>query len=251
MLKINNLTIKKSGKTILENINLEFESGKIYGILGANGAGKSTLLDGIFELDNTYDMSYNDLKSNNVKLWQENIGYMLQNFHTHTDLTALEVVLLGAYNELNIKVSDEVLENALKILDGFGVLHLANLNIHELSGGQRQMIAFAQVLLKNPKILLLDEPVSALDLKHQCVLLEALKDITKTKSLISLVVLHDLNLASLFCDEIVIIHKSKVHKKGEINQILTKELIKDIYGVNVSIIKSDNKSFIQVLSSIK
>lgn len=251
MLKINNLTIKKSGKTILENINLEFESGKIYGILGANGAGKSTLLDGIFELDNTYDMSYNNLKSNNVKLWQENIGYMLQNFHTHTDLTALEVVLLGAYNELNIKVSDEVLENALKILDGFGVLHLANLNIHELSGGQRQMIAFAQVLLKNPKILLLDEPVSALDLKHQCVLLEALKDITKTKSLISLVVLHDLNLASLFCDEIVIIHKSKVHKKGEINQILTKELIKDIYGVNVSIIKSDNKSFIQVLSSIK
>lgn len=251
MLKVNNLSVKKGGKTILDDINLEFESGKIYGILGANGAGKSTLLDGIFELDSVYDLSCGDLKSNDVKLWQENIGYMLQNFHTHTDLTALEVVLLGAYNELNIKVSDEVLENALKILDGFGVLHLANLNIQELSGGQRQMIAFAQVLLKNPKVLLLDEPVSALDLKHQCVLLEALKDITRTKNLISLVVLHDLNLASLFCDEIVIIHKSKVHKKGEINQILTKELIKDIYGVNVNIIKSEDKSFIQVLSSIK
>ena len=250
MLKINNMSISKGKKLILDDISLEFEKGKIYGILGANGAGKSTLLDGIFQLEKNYNMTLDDLKSNDVKLWQENIGYMLQNFHTHSGLSALEVVLLGAYNALNIKMDDNILQDALKLLEDFNILRLANIQVNELSGGQRQMISFAQVLLKNPKVLLLDEPVSALDLKHQCVLLEALKNTTKTKNLISLVVIHDLNLASLFCDEVVIIHDSKVYEKGAIKDIISKELIREIYGVNVEIMDVNGRCFIQVINSI-
>lgn len=250
MLKINNLSVKKGNKLILNDINLEFKSGKIYAILGANGVGKSTLLDSIFELDNKFDMTYKDINSKDIKAWQSNIGYMLQSFHTHTNLSALEVVLLGAYNDLGLKISDEILAKATKILEQFKISHLANLNIKELSGGQRQMIAFAQVLLKNPKILLLDEPVSALDLKHQCVLLEALRKITLENNLISIVVLHDLNLASLFCDEAIFLHNQKVYKKGKIDEIINLDLIKEIYEVKASVNKIDDKTFIQVLGSL-
>lgn len=250
MLKIKNLKVKKGNKTILNDLNLEFESGNIYAILGANGVGKSTLLDAIFELDEKHNMTYKNISSNNKKLWQSNIGYMLQSFHTHTNLSALEVVLLGAYNELGIKISDEILQKALEILDNFKISHLANINIKDLSGGQRQMIAFAQVLLKNPKILLLDEPVSALDLKHQCILLEALKKITKENNLISIIVLHDLNLASLYCDEALFLHEQQVYKSGKINEIITLELIKEIYEINAQVVNINNKAFIQILGSI-
>lgn len=249
MLKINNLSVKKGNKLILNDINMEFKSGKIYAILGANGVGKSTLLDSIFELDNKFDMTYKDINSKDIKAWQSNIGYMLQSFHTHTNLSALEVVLLGAYNDLGLKISDEILAEAAKVLEQFKISHLANLNIKELSGGQRQMIAFAQVMLKNPKILLLDEPVSALDLKHQCILLEALRKITLENNLISIVVLHDLNLVSLFCDEVVFLKDTKVFAKGNIKHTLTKENIEDIYEINVKIFEDNNKVFIQTLSA--
>lgn len=250
MLKINNLNIKKGNKTILNNINLEFKSGKIYAILGANGVGKSTLLDAIFQLDKKHNMTYRNINSDNLKKWQSNIGYMLQSFHTHTNLSALEVVLLGAYNELGLKISDEILNKAVNVLKEFKISHLANINIKDLSGGQRQMIAFAQVLLKNPSILLLDEPVSALDIKHQCILLEALKKITIENDLISIVVLHDLNLASLYCDEAIFLHNNKVYKNGKINDVITLDLIREIYEIKANLSIVENKKFIQILGSL-
>ncbi|MBZ7986503.1 ABC transporter ATP-binding protein [Campylobacter canadensis] len=250
MLEINNLSIYKSRKSILENISLKLEEGKIYAIAGPNGVGKSTLLDCIFGLIKSENISFNKETQKNLKKWQENIGYMLQHFHTHVDLSVLEVVLLGAYANLSLNIDKQIIDEALGLLDRFAIANKANENIQSLSGGQRQMVAFAQVLLKNPKILLLDEPVSALDLKHQCILLEALQKITKERRLLSIVVLHDLNLASLFCDEVILLKDKKLFAKGDAKTILTKDLIKNIYEVDSCIYKINDKNFAQILGSI-
>ena len=101
------------------------------------------------------------------------------------------------------------------------------------------MVFFAQALLKNPKVLLLDEPVSALDMHHQCVLLDCLRKQTREKELITLVILHDLSLASEFCDEIIFLHHSRIWARGLPSQILEHSLLQDIYKVNAKIFYDD------------
>lgn len=252
MLTLKDVNVKRANNVILNNINLEFKNKKIYAIIGANGAGKSSLLDAIFgriSVDGEIKLDDVVLSKKTYKSWQNNIAYMLQDFNSNANLSALEVVLLGKLKKLGLFIKDEELEFALSVMKSLNINHLANKNINALSGGQRQMVSFAQVLAKEPKVLLLDEPVSALDLHHQCLLLEALKEQTYTKNLISIVVLHDLNLASRFCDELIVLHKNFIHKKGFVNEIITKQMLKDLYNVNVNILDDENKPLISLLGT--
>lgn len=252
MLILKDVNVKRANNLILDKINLEFENGKIYAIIGANGAGKSSLLDAIFgrvKADGKISLDDFILNKKTYKSWQNNIAYMLQDFNSNANLSALEVVLLGKLKKLGLFIKDEELEFALNIMKSLNINHLANKNINALSGGQRQMISFAQVLAKEPKVLLLDEPVSALDLHYQCLLLEALKEQTYTKNLISIVVLHDLNLASRFCDELIVLHKNLVYQKGLANNIITKQMLKDLYDVNVNVLADENKPLISLLGT--
>lgn len=160
---------------------------------------------------------------------------MPQDNSIDANLSALEVVLLGFIDHLGIYLSNEQLLKAANIMQKLGILDLAQRDIMSLSGGQRQMVMFASVLLKNPKILLLDEPVSALDMHHQCVLLEAVKKQTQKEKLITLIVLHDLSLAAQFADELVILNDAKIVAKGYAKNIITKELIEKIYHIKAEI----------------
>lgn len=240
MLVLNNLSIKRGNQHIIHNINLEFSPAKMYGILGPNGTGKSSLLRAIFgEIYFDGNIFLMEEEFSHKKSWKKKMGYMHQDLGIDANLSALEIILLGDIDNLDLRLSNEKLNQALEIMDYLKISHLANRDISSLSGGQKQMVFFAQVLFRNPKVLLLDEPVSALDMHHQCILLECLRQQTRKRELITLTVLHDLSLASEFCDEVIFLHKLGVQAKGLPAEILEHSLLQDIYQVNAKIFHDD------------
>ncbi|VEI47847.1 hemin import ATP-binding protein [Actinobacillus equuli] len=143
---------------------------------------------------------------------------MPQDTQVDASLTALEVILLGRMEALNMHVSDELLTEIATIMQKLGIAHLAHQDVMQLSGGQRQMVMFAQVLLRQPEILLLDEPVSALDMHHQINLLEHVCQYTQQNNLITIMVLHDLSLAAQFSDQVILLGNGKLQAFGDANK---------------------------------
>lgn len=237
-LKAENLSIYRGQLCVADNIALKLEKGKVYAVLGPNGAGKSSLIKTLFgELPYKGTITFDDLTLNrkHPMQWRKKIGYMPQDSVLDASLSALEVVLLGQLEKLGMHISDEQLQNAINIMERLHITHLAQQDVLSLSGGQRQMVMFAQVLLKNPKILLLDEPVSALDMHHQCILLEEVRKHTHENKLITLMILHDLNLASQFADELILLAHGKIQAQGSAQHVLQQQLIEKIYRVHTTL----------------
>lgn len=239
MLELNDVVVRRGSLVVADNVDISFERGKIYTILGPNGAGKSTLLKTIFgEVPFEGKMQYKDyiFSQRYLLRWRKYIGYMPQDSVVEASLTVLEVVLLGRIDRLSMHVSDELLEEAAQILALLNIAHLAHQDVMRLSGGQRQLVMFAQVLLRRPEILMLDEPVSALDMHHQLNLLNRVYDYTKKHQLITVMVLHDLSLAAQFSDEIILLGHGKIQAKGLPIQVLTAEVVSKLYKVDIEIL---------------
>ncbi len=239
MLQLENLTIRRGTQCIADNINLTLEKGKVYTILGPNGAGKSSMLKTIFgEVPFHGTICYNEesLSKRNLLSWRKRIGYMPQDTLVEASLTALEVILLGRIDALHMHVGDDLLREVAQIMDKLGIAHLAHKDVMRLSGGQRQMVMFAQVLLRNPDILMLDEPVSALDMHHQINLLEHVCDYTRQHNLITLMVLHDLSLAAQFSDCVILLGEGKVQGIGSASTVLQSDIISHLYNVQIEIL---------------
>ncbi len=239
MLQLENLTVRRGTQCVADSINLTLEKGKVYTILGPNGAGKSSMIKTIFgEVPFHGTIRYNEesLSKRNLLSWRKRIGYMPQDTMVEASLTALEVILLGRIDALHMHVGDELLREVARIMDKLGIAHLAHKDVMRLSGGQRQMVMFAQVLLRNPDILMLDEPVSALDMHHQINLLEHVCDYTRQHNLITLMVLHDLSLAAQFSDCVILLGEGKVQGLGAAPQVLQSDIISRLYNVQIEIL---------------
>lgn len=239
MLELKNVVVQRGSLMIADNANITLSPGKTYTILGPNGAGKSTLLKTIFgEIPFKGQMRYKDrhFSHKHPLKWRKPIGYMPQDSAVEASLTVLEVVLLGRIDALNMHVSDELLEEAAQILALLNIAHLAHRDVMRLSGGQRQLVMFAQVLLRRPEILMLDEPVSALDMHHQLNLLGRVCEYTQQHQLITVMVLHDLSLAAQFSDEIILLGHGKIQAQGAPTQVLTADVISELYKVDIEIL---------------
>lgn len=239
MLQLHNLTISRNKQKIVDNLDLSLEQGKIYTILGPNGAGKSSLIKTIFgEIKYQGTISYQQQKINNLNLthWQQSIGYMPQDCQVEASLNALEVILLGRLDKLGMYVNDTLLNEAAQLMQQLDIHHLAQQDITALSGGQRQLVMFAQVLMKQPKILMLDEPVSALDIHHQLNLLEQVSLYTKQQQTITIMILHDLSLAAQFSDYLLLFGKGKLQAQGKPIEVLKPELIRQLYHIELEIL---------------
>ncbi len=242
MLVLKDLSIYRGKFCVLEGANLSLQKGKVYALLGANGAGKSSLMKAIFgEIKHKGEISFAGETLNFLQqyTWRKSIGYMPQDNNVDVSLSVLEVVLLGLMDSLGVYIEDEKVRLAAKIMQELGIIHLAQRDIMDCSGGQRQMVMFAQVLVKNPKFLLLDEPVSALDMRYQCILLNYVRKYTIKKDLITLMILHDISLAVQFADELIVLSDSKIAAKGSARCVLTQELIEKVYKVLANIFYDD------------
>ena len=200
------VAVAYGSRAVLQHIDLQARAGQVVGIVGPNGSGKSTLVKAIAgHVPSTGAITFH---GESVRPTQ--LGYMPQESLTPMVLTVLEVVLLGRLAQLGLQVRDDDLQAVAQTLEHLGIADLAGQRMGELSGGQRQLAYLAQALVSQPKYLLLDEPTSALDISHQLEVLDLVRRLTKERGLITLVVLHDLNAAARYCDEVALMHQGRL-----------------------------------------
>lgn len=235
VMRIENLTLAHRGTVVVRDISLSFRHGELVALIGPNGAGKSTFLRAMLgahrAASGTIYFREKAVGRTSGREWQGGIGYMPQDNAAYGSLTALEAVLLGSIEDLSLRLSETVLRRAAAGLERFGLLDLAHRRLGTLSGGQRQLVYFAQALMRDPDILLLDEPASALDLRHQMLLMSHVKATSVAHDLISVVVLHDLTLAANFADRLIVMDGGRIVADGLPSTVLTDDLLRRVYGV--------------------
>lgn len=241
MLKINQLHFSYNDLPLLENISLEIKATEIAGIIGPNGSGKSTLIKlmaGLLKPNKgRIEIESGLISDLNRKTLAKKMAYVPQSVDIKFNFPVYDVVAMGRfpYSE-NLILHDAQSEQVvLDAIDKMGLKNLLGRNFSELSGGEKQRTVIASALAQQPDLLLLDEPTSALDFKHQQEIFMLLKHQCKQEAKTVLVVTHDINLASQFCDKLILLHNGKIVRMGEPQEVLQFNTIQDVYGVNVFI----------------
>ena len=241
MLRINQLNFAYRENNVLTNIDLLVGEAEFVGIIGPNGAGKSTLLKLILGFLNpkTENIFLNDklISDFQKKEIGKLIAYVPQETEFNFSYTALDIVRMGRYpySKGIAYLSNDDEKIVIQSIQQMEIEDFANRNFHELSGGEKQRVVLASALAQQPKILLLDEPTSALDLHHQMDIYKILKTLQMQNDLTAIVVTHDINLASQFCERIILMNKGEIVKDGKPDEVLQFKLIQEIFGVNVYI----------------
>jgi iron complex transport system ATP-binding protein len=232
-LELQGVSVRYGTRHAVRAIDLTAAPGEVLAVLGANGSGKSSLLRALSGI-----AAYSG-----VVRWDGErtappgtIGYMPQENNARAALSAFEVVLLGRLRSLALRVATPDLAAASAALAELGLTELAGRRIAELSGGQRQLIFLAQVLAGDPRVLLLDEPTSSLDIAHQLQVLDLLSTATRRRHLTTVVVLHDLNAAARFADRVALLHDGTLAACGTPDAVLTAPTLRAAFGVEVAIV---------------
>jgi iron complex transport system ATP-binding protein len=243
-LTVNGVECRYGSVKILEDVNLALKEGDFVGILGPNGSGKTTLLKsisrtlkphtGVILLDKAdiYQLKNTELAKKLAVVPQEtSIGF---------SFTALDVVLMGRNPHLaRFQMETEKDKDiAKKAMMRTNVWHLAERPLNELSGGEKQRVIIARALAQEPKVLLLDEPLTHLDMVNQLEIMDLVKELCAKEGLIVLAVIHDLNLAARYCNSGLLLKDRKVFAVGSLDEVLTSENIKSVFKVDAIVKKS-------------
>ncbi len=240
MLECKRLTGGYSGDPILKDISFQVGEGELFGILGPNGSGKTTLLkmiSGILPIkEGSILLNKSPLSQYSTKELAKMVAVLSQHSSQAFSYTVKETVSLGRYAHQNgwfqswIEEDEEIVQ---RVMFQTGVASFEKKPIQELSGGERQRVFLAQALAQEPAVLLLDEPTNHLDLSYQKELLDLLKQWTKEKGLTVISIFHDLNLASLYCDRLLLLDNGSININEVPNDVLRKEKIKEVFGTDV------------------
>ncbi len=237
MLRTKHLTFGYDNRLILQDLTLQMAAGRFIAILGINGSGKSTLLKNLNNIlqpkSGTILVDGKDLKTMSGNEVARHIGYMPQK-STPSSCTVFDAVLLGRKPHISWNVSERDLKVVGNTLQRLGLEDYALRRTSQLSGGEMQKVVIARALAQEPKILLLDEPISHLDIKNQMDTLSLLKRIAAELQLTVVVVIHDLSLALRFADRFVLLKNGTLFIEGD-HQIITSESIKEVFHIDAEI----------------
>jgi iron complex transport system ATP-binding protein len=241
-LTINKLSFNYASKQVLKDIELEVELGEMLSIVGPNGSGKSTLLKCMNRIlktqQNTVLVDGIDTSKINLKELSKLMGYVPQTATNTFPFTVFDVVLMGRKPYIHWSISQRDNEIVAEMLDYLGIGDLAMRCYNELSGGEQQKVIIARALAQQPELLLLDEPTSSLDIKHQLDILCMLRGLAQTKERSVIVTMHDLNLASRFSDRMLMLKKGCIYSVGTPQEVITQENIESVYGIKASVSNS-------------
>ncbi len=234
-LEVEKLSVALGGTSIVENAGLKLSAGQLSALIGPNGAGKSTLLKAMAGLLPSKGSVALAGQALTTAQRQDVIAYMPQDIGPTSSLTVLEVVLLGRLRSLGLSVPGDLVEAAEQVLAQFGLAALQGRTLDEISGGQRQLVYLAQSLFRQPRVLLLDEPTAALDLRHQLLVLEAVRHHCEEHGTVAVAAMHDLTLAAQFADHMICLSEGTITAEGEAAEVLTAARLRQIYGVEARI----------------
>ncbi|HOV52216.1 MAG TPA: ABC transporter ATP-binding protein, partial [Methanothrix sp.] len=178
------------------------------------------------------------------------LGYVPQSSSTPLATTVFDTVLMGRRPHISWRVSDADLEKVADTLELLNLQGLAMRDFSQLSGGQKQKVLIARALAQEPSVLLLDEPTSNLDMKHQLDVMETISALVKEKGISAVMAIHDLNLAARFSDTLVMLKKGVVYAAGAPNDLLSEKNISEVYGVEALVMRSLDKPCIVPLRSL-
>ncbi|MFI1023294.1 ABC transporter ATP-binding protein [Streptomyces olivaceus] len=237
-LELDEISVVRDGRSLVRELSLEVPKGQVVGLVGPNGSGKSTALRCVYRAlrpsSGTVWVGERDLTRLPLRDSARIIAAMTQDGGVDFDFTVEEVVALGRAPHLRGNQALSVRERELceRAMDRLDIGDLADRGVLTLSGGERQRVLLARALVQEPEILVLDEPTNHLDVRHQVELLSLLR----ASGLTVLVVLHDLNLAAAACDRLGVLSRGRLVASGTPAQVLTAQLVGDVFGVKASVV---------------
>ncbi|RRD38219.1 ABC transporter ATP-binding protein [Fusobacterium nucleatum] len=247
IINIEKLNYSYGRKEVLKELSLDIDENKLTGIIGPNGCGKSTLAKNIIKYINgkfeSFKIMDTDIRELTHKKIAQLISYIPQKSIIIPNISVFDYVLLGRFPLLknswdNYSEQDyEIVEKNINLLN---IRELKDRNIETLSGGELQKALLARALAQEAKILLLDEPTSALDLNNAVEFMKILKNISMKKEISVIIIIHDLNLASLFCDSLIILKDGRFIEKGSPKEVINEENIKSVYNLDCKVCYNEN-----------
>ncbi|HHS6950296.1 TPA: enterochelin ABC transporter ATP-binding protein CeuD [Campylobacter jejuni] len=245
MIKLKNITKFYDNKAIISDLSLDFHKGKITSIIGANGAGKSTLLalasclikpsSGEIYIDGM------NLKDYKEQILAQKISILKQQNNINLRLKVEELVAFGRFphSQGRLNANDKIKIN--EALEYMGLSNLRNEFLDALSGGQKQRAFIAMIIAQDTEFIMFDEPLNNLDMKHSVQIMQLMKNLVKDFNKSIAVVLHDINFASIYSDEIIALKDGKLLKQGSKDEIINQENLKQIYDMDIPVSQIDGK----------
>ncbi|WP_138418459.1 ABC transporter ATP-binding protein [Aquibacillus sediminis] len=243
MVVVNEVSKQYGNQNVVDNVSVEIPKGQITSFIGPNGAGKSTLLSMVSRLivQDEGEILLDQQEVNKVKSKElaKKISILKQSNHINIRLTVRELVNFGRfpYSQGRLKKEDiQFVDEAIAYME---LEDIQNKYLDQLSGGQRQRAYIAMVIAQDTEYILLDEPLNNLDMKHSVQIMKVLKRLVNELGKTVVIVIHDINFASVYSDYIVALRDGKVVKKGPKNEIIKKDVLKQVYDMDIQIHEID------------
>jgi len=259
LLNVDGVECRYGSVKVLEDVNLSVKGGDFVGILGPNGSGKTTLLKSISRIlkphKGTILLNEADIYSLKSVEVAKQMAVVPQETSIGFNFSALDIVLMGRNPHMKRfqMESEKDMAVARKVMNLTNIWHLAERPINELSGGEKQRVIIARALAQEPKILLLDEPLTHLDIMNQLEIMDLVKDLCVKEKLVVLAVFHDFNLAARYCNSAIMLKDSRIFAAGNLTEVLTSENVKSVFNVDAIVQKHlvTNSIFVVPLSPQK
>jgi iron complex transport system ATP-binding protein len=237
--KIKDLVFSYKNERTLDGVVGHMKKGEFVSVLGPNGTGKSTLIkciNGLLKPQNgSLHIHSVDINAMTRKEISRQISYVPQSTNNLFDMSVFDMVLLGRRPHIAWRSSKEDRVKALKAMKYLNIDDLALKNFNELSGGQQQKVVIARALVQETEIIILDEPISNLDIRHQIEVMEIVRNLVDTMGITAICIIHDLNIATRYSDKVVVLNKGKAVAVGSPQSVLTEEMIASVYGVEAQL----------------
>ncbi len=239
MIEVRGIVKKYGDNPVVDNVSLNIEKGKITSFIGPNGAGKSTLLSMISRImkkdEGKVIIDGRELEKWDTKGLAKKIAILKQSNNINVRLTIKEIVSFGRYPHCEGRLTKEDTKYVDEAIEYMQLKDIEDRYLDELSGGQRQRAYIAMVIAQNTEYVLLDEPLNNLDMKHSVQMMKVLRGLVDDLGKTVVIVMHDINFASVYSDKIVILKDGKIVKDDITDAIISKDVLEDVYEIDFHI----------------